>query len=316
MAKPRVAVVGASGYIGSAVCRALEAHGAVPLSVRAPRITLNQSSTDLNMLIECAANEIHAQLANTHAVINAAGISAARSGDVESLHCANALLPAALALSCSIRGIRLVHISSAAVQGRVACLDSSDDVAPLTPYAVSKVNGERLVREIDVGAVVYRPPGVHGATRNVSRSLVRLASGRASTVASPGDDNAPQALVQDVADAVVFIALHPDSPPPVVHHPASGMTTASLMRLLSDGQEPRHIPRRFARVVLRLANAMGRIAPSTAVHARRLEILWCGQDQGPSWLTEHGWRPVTIEDDWVILGRETRALRPGRDDDG
>ena len=155
-------------------------------------------------------------------------------------------------------------------------------------------------------AVIYRPPGVHGPSRDVTRSLTRLASSPLSSVAAPGDGNAPQALIQDVADAIAFLALHPFDPPGVVHHPASGLTTAELLRLLGDGREPRHVPAAVARLVLGAGRAAGRLSGSAAAHVRRLEVLWCGQAQAASWLTSHGWQPSTTADDWRRLGRLAR----------
>jgi hypothetical protein len=40
-----------------------------------------------------------------------------------------------------------------------------------------------------------------------------------------------------------------------------------------------------------------------AANARRLEMLWLGQDQADSWLTQAGWRPVAGHERWLEIGR-------------
>ena len=290
VADTAVVVVGGTGFVGSAVLTALERRGVSAVAVRAPRFDVT-AGVERPDAVSVAAEHLRRQVTGAVAVVNAAGISDAASTAAAALDSANALVPKAIAMACAAEGIRLVHISSAAVQGRRSALDDSPDTTPLTPYARSKAAGERLVRQFASSAVVYRPPGVHGVARPVTRSLIRLAAGPASSVASPGDGNAPQALIQDVADAVAFLALCETPPPPIVHHPSSGLTTASLLRLLGGGRRPRQVPRRAARAVVGLSLAAGRLYAPLAAQARRLEVLWFGQGQSPSWLTAQGWQP-------------------------
>lgn len=317
MGESRVVVIGASGFVGSAVCRSLQELGAIVIGRAAPRIQSTPDSDDAKGAVPRAAAELRASIVGASAVVNAAGISDAGSSELAALGGANSLLPAAVAMACASEDVRLIHVSSAAVQGRRQCLDDSPEVDPLTPYARSKADGERLVHHANPAAVIYRPPGVHGESRSVTRSLARLSASPASSVASPGDSNAPQVLIRDVADAVAFLALCPHSPPPIVHHPPSGLTTSGILRLLSGGREPRHVPLQAARFLISLAHTAGLVSPSSAAHARRLEVLWCGQDQAPSWLTEQGWRPLTTEDDWILLGHQARdtTLNPNARDE-
>jgi hypothetical protein len=41
-------------------------------------------------------------------------------------------------------------------------------------------------------------------------------------------------------------------------------------------------------------------------NARRLEMLWLGQKQAHSWLTQNGWSPVVGAARWRALGAELR----------
>lgn len=248
--------------------------------------------------------ELARQLEGVDAVVNAAGLAEATSADVGSLTAANALLPGIIGMACGVAGVpRLVHVSSAAVQGRAETLDASSDVEPLTPYARSKTLGEHLVRLANSGAVVYRPPGVHGRSRRVSQSMARLARSPLASVARPGSSPSPQALLRNVADAVAFLATTARQPPPIVAHPSEGLTTASLLELLG-GRAPREIPRPLASGTVALLAAVGRAIPYVAANARRVEMLWFGQAQAASWLSEAGWEPPLGLEAWKALGRE------------
>lgn len=307
MADQRVALVGAGGFVGSAVAQALAARGAQIVRLHAPRLRAvsrrpSEDMTELEPLIERTTSA----LKGVSAVVNAAGVADAAASDSAALFGANALLPGVLATACSRTGARFIHVSSAAVQGRLAVLDSSDVRAPTTEYARSKALGEELVHQRYPEASIYRPPGVHGAHRAVTRSVVKLARSPFSTVAQPGTAMTPQALQRDVGDAVAFLALCDTPPPPIVHHPPSGLTTAELLELLGEGRRPRRVPGFAAHAMIAVISSAGRLDSRIGAMARRLEVLWLGQEQAPSWLTAQGWSPVTTRDDWLALGRTAR----------
>lgn len=234
-------------------------------------------------------------------MVNAAGLADA-AGASRDLVWANHDLPRLVASVAGELGLRLVHVSSAAVQGRRPRLDSTPEHAPFSPYSASTAAGERVVLDQAGEVCVYRPPGVHGPDRPVTRTLVRLARGPWATVAAPGTQNSPQALIENVTDAVAFLATTDQSLPRIVHHPSEGLTVSSLLRLLG-GREPRRVPRSVASATVRTAFAAARLRPGLEGHARRLEMLWHGQDQAPSWLTEAGWRAPSGADRWAELGR-------------
>ena len=72
------------------------------------------------------------------------------------------------------------------------------------------------------------------------------------------------------------------------------------------GRQPLEIPRVLAKAVVAMLNAGGKAIPQIAANARRVEMLWFGQSQAPSWLTEAGWSPPAGHDAWVRLGLELR----------
>lgn len=253
-------------------------------------------------------------LCKTDCVVNSAGVAEAASTDEGSLIAANGLIPGYLAMAAFKAGVpRFVQVSSAAVQGRTDVLDSSPNVGPFSPYSRSKALGALIARKTHPGTVEYRPPGVHGIDRRVSQVTARMARSRISSVARPGSSPSPQALLENVADAIAFLATSQVPPPAIVAHPWEGLTTASVLALLGRRQ-PLEIPRALAKLVVSVGMACGRVVPSVAVNTRRIEMLWFGQAQAPSWLTDASWKPPAGEDAWRELGRLLAERSSGRDE--
>lgn len=309
-ASVHIAVVGASGFVGSEATRVLQAKGFPIKAVRAPRLptmTLPEADSFLNSDTTELA-ELIAQFQDVDVVINAAGVADAVSTDLGGLVAANGVLPGLIALACVRAGVgRLVHVSSAAVQGRLPVLDDSDAVDSFSDYSESKLLGERLLNEFAQGmAVIYRPPGVHGIDRRVTRIVTRIASGPLASVASPGTSPSPQALIENVADAIAFLATTPLNPPAVVIHPWEGLSTSDVMELLG-GHPPLKVPKLIATAVVGALTFTGEFVPRLAGTARRLEMLWFGQGQAVSWLSTVGWHPPSGRSAWLELGQLIQA---------
>ena len=303
MPEATVVVFGASGFVGRAVCAALEARGATVQREPAPRLS-SSVRWDAGQP-DGASDEVRTlaqRLPAAATVVNAAGISDSGHSDEAALMAANARLPGLLAAAAAATGARFVHVSSAAVQGRVRQLDSSLAVDPFSTYSRSKAAGERAALAGNARTVCYRPPGVHAPDRRVTRSLARIARSRVSSTAAPGTANTAQALLENVADACAHLALCADDPPAVVAHPSEHLTTSELLRLLG-GREPILSPRPLALAVVAIARAGGRMSPRLAANARRLEMLWLGQAQHDSWLTLSGWTPPREHSRWAEIGR-------------
>lgn len=279
------------------------------LSCRAPRLP----GTGLDD-VGRAAESFEADVAlvagwgDAVAVVNAAGDPDASSRDVEALNAANGALPGVLGRLAAQAGVaRYVHVSSAVVQGRRPVLDATDRFDAFSPYARSKVAGERLARDHGPEQTVcYRPPSVHHESRRVTQLTAKIAGSAFSSVAAPGDQPTPQALAANVGDAIATLALSDAAPPSVVIHPWEGLSCASLLRLLG-GRRPKRIPRFIARTLVRLLAVAGVLAPPLAANARRIEMVWFGQDQARSWLTDQGWEPPVGEEGWVELRERLAA---------
>lgn len=304
MTPMRVGVLGATGFVGAAVLDAFEQRGIAVKCVRAPRLSTSARDPSRvhaelhDRLVMGEIEVLRVDLEGCSVVVNAAGLASATAGGRDSLVGADALLPGVVARATP-RGARLVHVSSAAVQGRREVLDESSEMAPFSPYSAAKAWGEVLVRERAGETVCFRPTSVHGRDRPVTRTLARVLRSPVASVAGKGDRPTPQVLVANVADAIAHVATTREKPPPVVLQPWEGLTTAGLVRMLG-GREPRHVPDPLARTAVASAYRVGRQTGGAAGFARRLEMMWFGQCQEPGWLDSR-WSPPRGHEDWKEL---------------
>lgn len=314
----KVAVLGATGFVGSATVSALRDQGADVTPVSAPRLTApvhtpTDRPTPLADIAGEAVDVLAAHFEGCDVVVNAAGNPDASSTDREALLGANGILPAVVGAAAQLASVpRFVHVSSAVVQGRLPELDSSDRYDAFSAYARSKVLGElNALDSGPKGTVVYRPPSVHARDRRVTKGIRRLADSPLASVAGDGTRPSPQALVENVASALAFLALCQATPPPIVHHPSENLTTAMVMQLLGQ-RSPAHLPQPAARALTRALRAVGTRNARIAPQARRVEMLWFGQAQAPSWLEEAGWVPPAGHERWKQLGDEIRNDAKGK----
>lgn len=298
-----VVVVGASGFVGGQVCDALEARGVTVIRCTAPRLAKVSEAEAAEAVDRFIADPaLVEEWRGAAALVNAAGDPDASSRDTAALAAANGALAGVLGRLAAEADIdRFVHVSSAVVQGRRPLLDASDSFDAFSPYARSKVLGERLARRFGPDETVsYRPPSVHHESRRVTRMTAKIAASSLSSVAAPGTQPTPQALAANVGDAIAELATCSAQPPRVVIHPWEGLTCARLLELLGD-RRPRRLPRWFARALVRIGAGLGAVLPPLAANARRIEMVWFGQRQAVSWLTEQGWVPPVSEKGWISL---------------
>lgn len=307
----RVAVIGASGYIGTSTVARLRGQGFDVVEVSAPRLYADFDASDraiVQILAHRYSRELKA-LAGVDVVVNAAGLPEAGSGGSAALFGANALLPGLLARSASELGVRrIVHISSAAVQGRAPVLDETVAASPFSPYSRSKALGECLIfacAQDGLEVAILRPTSVHSSERSMTRRLARLARSPLSTVAGAGSRPTPQVLLTNVAAAVALLVEHPSVPPTPVLQPWEGMTTGGLLRLLGLGRQPRRMPDYLAESLVAGARAVGQVSSAILAEARRLEMLLFGQPQKRGWLDQH-LRPEAQMDEWRNMARDIR----------
>ena len=303
-----VGLLGAGGFVGTAVRRALQQTGVSVTVIAAPRIDRPWGAIPggegMGFSVEVLA-ALQESLRGCSGVVNCAGISNPGAETSPNLYGANALMPVLVREACYRANVgRFVHVSSAAVQGDRDILDETEDLTPLTPYARSKAAGERLLlRGKREGLTIFRPTSVHGSARPLTVRLARFARSPLSSVAGSGDWASPQVLVRNVGSAVAYLAVCSNPPPAIVLQPSEGQTAASVLRVLGLGREPRHLSEHVARGALAAAALVKSDARLSAAR-RRLQMLWFGQRQIVGWLSSQGFSPAEGVEAWSELAAE------------
>ena len=143
----KVAVTGATGFIGGVVCRRLVSDGYEVLAMRV------------------RAGERVAAFAGASAVVHLAGLAHRRDADAAELERANVELARALGEAGAASGARMIFMSSIKVHGNECeqALRHSSPFAPQDEYGASKAAAEAALRAIArLRLTVIRPPLVYG----------------------------------------------------------------------------------------------------------------------------------------------------------
>jgi UDP-glucose 4-epimerase len=307
-------VYGSSGFVGQAVALCLSSNGVVVRRATTPRLTC--AATDMEgvsqdvdrALVDHVSTEIH----DADVVVNAAGVTPGSGGSAETMMGANALFAAVLAAAAHQTGVRLVHVSSSAVQGGGCQLTAHGQLRPFNPYSLSKAIGESLVHQLHPGAISLRPASVHGFDRPMTRRLVAFARSKAAFTLSPGTAPTPQMHVRNVAAAVCHLAATTASPPDIVLQPDEGFTTKGFLQLMGSGRSPLLVPASMGRLISWACTAGARVVPNVAQQARRVEMLMKGQSQESSWLAIDGFRLPYSHEHWVDMVERIEALAESR----
>ncbi len=307
-------VVGGSGFVGSSVLRALQAAGIDARALPAPRLATT-ARTPAALLEAAAGTDVAALVAGIgghDVVVNAAGLATPSAPEGPELLGANALLPAVLARAAAAAGARrLVHLSSAAVQGRTDRLDESGTVRPFSAYSRSKALGEQaLVLAADgapgLSVVTVRATSVQGPARPTTAALVRLARSPLASVASPGTARSPITSVAALADVVLTVGGHEGAVPATVLQPWEGLTVRTVLE--AAGGRPRMLPAAPCRAAVAGGYAVSRLLGGRLDgHVRRVELMWFGQDQVPGWVVEQGLAPAPAVRDVLAQARAGAA---------
>ncbi len=163
-----IAITGATGFLGGAICRRLLEDGG-------PVIALGRDREKLAALEALGARGISADLAEgaphlpedaVSAVIHCAALSSAW-GSYAAFHAANVDgTRAALGFAKRAGAVRFVHISTPSLYFRFC--DQRlvrEDAAlprPVNAYAATKRAAEKLVLDADIDAIILRPRGLYG----------------------------------------------------------------------------------------------------------------------------------------------------------
>lgn len=327
------AVLGSTGFVGTGVVEALTQTGIKAVRrVRAPRLVLDPQAGAADVLkaasedvgIQESVEGLVRELDGADIVVNAAGLANPNDHANPGLFGANALLPVVVAEACARAGVqRMLHLSSAAVQGRRPQLDETEQVEPFSAYSASKALGEQALatwerqrangaagQERTPGVVILRATSVQGSGRGTSAGLSRIASSRLSSVAAPGTQPSVVSSLAGLSEFVLAVGTHPGDLPPILLQPWEGGTVRDVLVLSGDGRDPAVLPAPLARAGVGALYVMGRVLPRARGLARRLEVMWFGQRQVRGWASRHGLIPG--EDPGAITDTERWApTRPG-----
>lgn len=286
-APKRWAVIGASGFVGTGVVTHLQLRGIQVTQIPAPRLQLKPASSASDVVrVARQAPETEGladELQGVDVVVNAAGLATPDAPDGPDLYGANALLPAVVCLASEGAGVsRVVHVSSAAVQGRRPVLDESPEVEPFSPYSRSKALGERAALAIALHAtcdiVIVRATSVQGRGRRTTMNLRRIAQSPFASVAAPGTQPTVVSSLPALAEFIHSIGATPERVQQIALQPWEGLSVSDVLRL-AGAKNPRVLPRAFCASTLFAVRLVGRVVPEIAGLARRIELMWFGQRQ-------------------------------------
>lgn len=311
----RLGVMGPLGFIGSRVVAAAASQGIDVAGI--PRFRIGNAEVgdvataarQWQATHSASFDRLCAFLSGLDVVVNAAGLPEPGSARARALFAANAVHPAVVTLAARAAGVRrLVHVSTAPVQGRLDPLDESPRQHPLSPYAASKAASERFLLDRREWAppevVIYRPTSVHDPSRTTTRQLALFLSLPAVPVVGTGAQHLPVALADNVGAGIVFAATMPAAPE-IVLQPSEGMTVRRLMELLA-ARRVVSLPANPAEVGRKVLVRAGAATVRTTALARRVEVLLWGQGIQATTLCEAGFVAPVGPEGWEQLAAKLR----------
>lgn len=200
----RVLLIGATGFIGSAVAAALarEGHRIVAVGRRggaAARALPAERWVTLDLAGATRPEDWTPHLAGVDAVVNCAGIL--QDSPTDSTKATHAAGPAALFQACAQAGVRrVVHVSAIGA-----------DVAQLTDFSRSKLAGEEALRASDLDWVILRPSVVLGRAAYGGSALMRGLAALPVLPVMPGGGPLQVVQLDDLVRTIAFF-LAPGAP--------------------------------------------------------------------------------------------------------
>lgn len=308
MSESRWKVIGARGFVGSAIVARLNAEGISVDPIEAPRLATR--SLDVDSIIDEAEqlegiiDSLAEAFASAQVVVNAAGLAAPNMQDLPPLMGANALLPAVIAIAAQRTGVRrVIHLSSAAVQGPRPVLDASEETAPFSAYSFSKTLGEEALLDLQdyfleehpesaPELCILRATSVQGRGRRTTELFAKMASSPFASVAGAGQGKSPVSSVYALAEFVVMLGTFPGELPTIVLQPWEGATVASAS-LDAGRRKPHHLPEWLCRAAIKAGYKVSELMNDRfSGSVRKVEVMWFGQGIDDSWARKNNLLPT------------------------
>jgi nucleoside-diphosphate-sugar epimerase len=204
-------VTGGSGFIGSHLLERLSALGTPVRATLRRRIPLPRGVEAAECDLATGAG-VEAALRGVTTVFHLAGVIKALTP--AGYYAGNSEASERLARAAAGRDIRFVLVSSLAAAGPCgddAPVSEDSEPRPLTHYGKSKLEGERVVRNLLPDAVIVRPPVVYGPRdTGVFRLLKSVSQGLVLEIAG-GDRWFSSIYVEDLVDGLLAAANAPQA---------------------------------------------------------------------------------------------------------
>jgi len=210
----KILITGANGLIGRKVIRLMlqnadnqiyaTSQKRIQFDSRVQFFTVNLIYSDINKLIETIKPEV---------LIHCAAIASPDACEVDRYTCfkLNVEVTTRLASSCRDYGVHMIFLSSDFIfDGNKGDYSEEDLSAPISYYGVTKLEAEKNLLDLNIGATIVRTSLVYGYEDHLARMNIALKVidhlKNSKTYKVPSDQVRTPTFAEDLASALVTLA--------------------------------------------------------------------------------------------------------------